>query len=219
MIGKLQRSKFPKAVHRTKDILDYIHIDCWGPSRVESIDGHIYFLSIIDDYSRMTWIFLMKHKSDAFGKFKEWKTLVENQTEKKVKRLHTYNGLKFCSSEFDEFYKNQGIARHHTVRGTPHQNGVAEQMNQTLLSKARCMLSNASLARRFREDAVSMACYLVNRSPHTGIVCKILIEVWSKKAADYSNLRVSCCVAYYHVDDGKLEPRAKKGCSWVMEQV
>jgi 5'-3' exoribonuclease 2 len=117
--GKLQRSKFPKAVHQTKGTLDYIHSDCWGPARVESIGGHRYFLSIIDDYSRMTWIFVMKHKSDAFGKFKEWKTLVENQTGKKVKRLRTDNGLEFCSSEFDEFCKDQGIARHHTVRHTP----------------------------------------------------------------------------------------------------
>ena len=92
---------------------------------------------------------MMKNKSEAFGKFKEWKTSVENQAGKKVKRLHTDNGLEFCSSEFDEFYKDQGVARHHTVRSTPQQNGVAEQMNQTLLEKAQCMLSNAGLARRF----------------------------------------------------------------------
>ncbi|OAE22245.1 hypothetical protein AXG93_412s1350 [Marchantia polymorpha subsp. ruderalis] len=67
------------------------------------------------------------------------------------------------------------------------------------------------LARRFWGEAVSMACYLVNRSPHTGIGCKIPIEIWSQKTTDYSNLKVFGCVAYYHVDDCKLEPRAKKG--------
>ena len=128
-VEKLHRSKFPKkGVHRTKGTLDYIHM-CWGPSRVESIGGHKYFVSMIDDYSRMTWVFMMKHKGEAFMKFKEWKTLIENQTWKKLKRLRTDNGLEFCSSEFDEFCKSEGIVRHHTVRYTPQQNGVAERMN------------------------------------------------------------------------------------------
>ena len=103
VFGKLHRNKFPKAIHRTKGTLDSIHVDCWGPSRVESLGGHRYILSLIDDYSRMTWIFIMKHKSDAFKNFKQLKALVENQTGKKVKRLRTDNGLKLCWSEIYEF--------------------------------------------------------------------------------------------------------------------
>ncbi|KAJ4717014.1 Retrovirus-related Pol polyprotein from transposon TNT 1-94 [Melia azedarach] len=211
IFGKLHRSKFPKAIHRTKGTLDYIHSDCWGPSRVESLGGHRYFVSMIDDFSRMTWVFIMKHKSEAFKNFRQWKALVENQTGKKIKRLRTDNGLEFCWSEFDEFCKNEGIARHHTVRDTPQQNGVAERMNQTLLERARCMLSNAELTKRLWAEAVSTACYLINRGPHTGINLKTPFEVWSGKPADYSNLRAFGCTVYYHVNEGKLEPRAKKG--------
>ncbi|KAJ4720887.1 Retrovirus-related Pol polyprotein from transposon TNT 1-94 [Melia azedarach] len=211
IFGKLHRSKFPKAIHRTKGTLDYIHSDCWGPSRVESLGSHRYFVSMIDDFSRMTWVFIMKHKSEAFKNFRQWKALVENQTGKKIKRLRTDNGLEFCWSEFDEFCKNEGIARHHTVRDTPQQNGVTERMNQTLLERARCMLSNAELTRRFWAEAVSTACYLINRGPHTGINLKTPFEVWSGKSADYSNLRAFGCTVYYHVNEGKLEPRAKKG--------
>ncbi|KAJ4721050.1 Retrovirus-related Pol polyprotein from transposon TNT 1-94 [Melia azedarach] len=211
IFGKLHRSKFPKVIHRTKGTLDYIHSDCWGPSRVESLGSHRYFVSMIDDFSRMTWVFIMKHKSEAFKNFRQWKALVENQTGKKIKRLRTDNGLEFCWSEFDEFCKNEGIARHHTVRDTPQQNGVAERMNQTLLERARCMLSNAELTRRFWAEAVSTACYLINRGPHTGINLKTPFEVWSGKPADYSNLRAFGCTVYYHVNEGKLEPRAKKG--------
>ncbi|CAL1356411.1 unnamed protein product [Linum trigynum] len=212
VFGKLHRSKFPKkGIHRTKGILDYLHSDCWGPSRVESIGGSRYFLSIIDDYSRFTWIFMMKQKSEAFTKFKQWKTLVENQTGKKIKKLRTDNGLEFCNSEFNEFCKDEGIARHRTVRDTPQQNGVAERMNQTLLERARCMLSNAGLERRFWAEAVNLACFLINRGPHTGIELKTPYEVWYGKPADYSSLKVFECPIYYHVDEGKLNPRAKKG--------
>ena len=136
---------------------------------------------------------------------------MENQTGKKIKRLRTDNGLEFCWSEFDQFCKDEGIARHRTVRNTPQQNGVAERMNQTLLERVRCMLSNAGLDRRFWAEAVSTACYLINRGPHTGIQCKTPMEMWSGKAADYSNLKAFGCTTYYHVSEGKLEPRAKKG--------
>ena len=94
-------------------------------------------------------MFIIKHKSEAFKIFKQWKTVVENQTGKKIKRLRTDNGLEFCSSKFNEFCKNEGISRHHIVRNTPQQHGVAERMNQTLLERVRCMLSNAGLTRRF----------------------------------------------------------------------
>ncbi|GJS97386.1 retrovirus-related pol polyprotein from transposon TNT 1-94 [Tanacetum coccineum] len=65
-----------------------------------------------------------KHK--AFGKFKKWKQLVENQTERTVKKLRTNNGLEFCNREFEQLCIESGIARHVTVAGTPQQNGLAE---------------------------------------------------------------------------------------------
>ena len=82
----------------------------------------------------------LKHKSDVFTTFKQWKVMIENQIGKKVKRPRTDNGMKFCSIEFDQLCKNEGIVRHRTVRYTPQQNGVAERMNITLLVRARCML-------------------------------------------------------------------------------
>ena len=154
---------------------------------------------------------MMKHKSQAFEKFKNWKVLIENQTGRKIKRLRTDNGLEFCSREFDDFCRDEGIARHYTVRYTPQQNGVAERMNMTLLERARCLLLNAGLDRSYWAEALNTACYLINRSPATAIDCKTRIEVWSGKPADYSKLRVFRCPTYYHVSEGKLDPRAKKG--------
>lgn len=131
---------------------------------------------MIDDYSN-TWVIMLKHKSEAFKNFREWKTLVENQTGKKIKRLRTDNGLEFCSSEFNQLCKDEAVARLHTVRNTPQQNGVAEWINQTLLERARCMLSNAGLQRMFWAEPVNTACYLINRGPHTGIKCRTPTEM------------------------------------------
>lgn len=100
---------------------------------------------------------MMKHKSQAFEKFKKWKVLIENQTGRKIKRLRTDNGLEFCSREFDDFCRDEGIARHYTVRYTPQQNGVAERMNMTLLERARCLLLNAGLDRSYWAEALNTA--------------------------------------------------------------
>jgi len=61
------------------------------------------------------------------------------QPGKKVKRLRTNNGLEFCYEEFNEFCKEEVIAREHTIWHTSQQNGIVERMNKTLLKRARCM--------------------------------------------------------------------------------
>eukprot|EP00253_Pinus_taeda_P027719 PITA_27719 len=81
------------------------------------------------------WIYFFKKKSEVFDRFKQFKALVENQTEKKIKVLRTYNGGEFCSKEFEEFYKKSGITWQKTTPYTPQQNEVAERMNKTLMER------------------------------------------------------------------------------------
>ena len=66
-------------------------------------------MTFIDDYFKKVWVYFLKRKSDVFETFKKWKTLVENQTGKKIKRLRTDNGLEFCSGDFNEFCADAGI--------------------------------------------------------------------------------------------------------------
>ena len=58
---------------------------------------------------------------------------MENQTGRKIKRLRTDNGLELCSEPFNDFCKENGIARHRTVAGTPQQNGLSERFNRAIL--------------------------------------------------------------------------------------
>jgi len=75
----------------------------------------VYYVSFIDDFSRNTWIYFIKKKSEVFDRFKEFKALVENQTEKKIKALRTDNSGQFCSKEFEEYCKKFGIAQKKTT--------------------------------------------------------------------------------------------------------
>jgi hypothetical protein len=147
VFGKHKRVKFNTSVHTTEGMLDYVHADLWGPSQKHSLGGCHYMLTIIDDYSRRVFPYFLKHKYEAFDAFKAWKVMVEKQTKRNVKILCTDNGIEFCSNEFKFLCKKEGIFRHHTIPHTPQQNGVAERMNMTIISKAHCMLSNPSMGR------------------------------------------------------------------------
>ena len=105
ILGKQHRKKFPKGAHLVKACLDYIHADLWGPAKETTFGGNRYFLSIIDDFSRKVWVYLLKSKDQTLESFKTWKTLVENQVDRKVKCLRTDNGLEFCNTAFDNFVK------------------------------------------------------------------------------------------------------------------
>ncbi|GKF29798.1 retrovirus-related pol polyprotein from transposon TNT 1-94, partial [Tanacetum coccineum] len=84
---------------------------------------------------RRVWVYILRFKHEAFGKFKEWKQLVENQTGRTVKKLRMNNGLEFCNREFEQLCIKSEIFRHLTVSGMPQQNGVVEHMNRALMDK------------------------------------------------------------------------------------
>jgi len=125
-----------KALHKTKDKLGYIHSDLWGPNIIPSKSGARYFMTLIDDYSRMVWVYFLKTKDEAFSTFVKWKTMVERKIERKVKRLRNDNRLEFCNLEFNNLCNREGIVRHHTCVGKPQQKGVAVHMNKILCDRA-----------------------------------------------------------------------------------
>ena len=141
----------------------------------------MYYVSFIDDFSRNTWIYFLKKKSEVFDRFKEFKALVESQTKKKINVLRIDNNGVFYSKEIKEFCKKCGIAWQKTTPYTPHQNGVAERMNKTLMERARSMLSGARLGQEFEVEAAETTCYLVNRSPSSTLEDKTPQEVWIGK--------------------------------------
>ena len=125
--------------------------------------------------------------------------------------MRTNNGMEFCYKEFNEFCKDEDIARQHIVRHTLQQNGLPERNNMTLLERVRCMLLNSRLNRSFWAEAVNTTCYFGNCSLSIALDFKTPIEVWSNKPDDYSMLKVFGCLRYCQLNKGKLEPRAKKG--------
>ena len=178
-----------------------------------SLSGCEYFLTIIDDKTRYTWIYVLKHKDEVFARFLEWKALVENSTGRKLKALRTDNGGEYTSKEFETYLKQNGIRHERTVPKTPEQNGVAERMNRTIVETARCMLAEAKLPRKFWAEAVSMAVYLRNRSPTTAVNGMTPFEALTGDKPCVDILRVFGCLAYVHVpkdERRKFDSKSKR---------
>ncbi|KAG7533290.1 Zinc finger CCHC-type [Arabidopsis thaliana x Arabidopsis arenosa] len=141
----------------------------------------------------------------------KWKKLVENQTKKKIKCLRTDNDLEFCNQQMDKLCNDSGDKRHRTYTYTLRQNGVFERMNRRISDKIRCMLGETGMEKKFWVEAVATTVYLINRSPDESLKFKIPEEVWSGSKEDYSYLRQFGCVAYVHVQQDKISPKAVKG--------
>ena len=117
--SKHHRDNFPTSTYRAKEQLDLVHTDPYGPMQTQSIGGSFYFLTFIDDFSRKTWIYFLRHKSETFSKFKEFKALIEKQLGKSIKMLRSDGGGEYDSHEFSYFCKKHVIQRQFTTIYTP----------------------------------------------------------------------------------------------------
>lgn len=201
-LGKSHRLPFPKSDTATEHCLQLVHSDLVGPMEVNSLAGSRYLLTFLDDFSHKTFVYFLKSKDQVNDYFKIFKSLVENQSDNKIKILRTDNGGEYCNKKLSEFLKSSGIVHQTSCPYSPQQNGKAERLNRTLLDRARCLLIESGLPTVFWAEAVNCAAYLLNRSP-----CKSVgttpEQVWTAKKPALQHLRIFGCKAYAHIPTPK----------------
>ena len=165
LMGKMTKTPFFGTMKRVTDLLEIIHTYVCGPMNIEARGGYRYFLTVIDDLSRYEYIYLMKHKSETFEKFKEFQSEVENHRNKKINFLRSDHGGEYLSYEFGIHLKQCGIVSQLTPPGTPQRNGVSGRRNRTLLDMVRSMMSLTDLPLSFWGYALEMAAFTLNRAP------------------------------------------------------
>ena len=104
-LGKYAKATFSRSNNRAKSVLGLIHSDIYGPVSTKPLSGTEYFVTSINDHSRKTWIYFLKTKDEVFGRFKEFKALVENLTGKKIKVLRSDNGGEYVVKDFTDFLR------------------------------------------------------------------------------------------------------------------
>ena len=212
--GKIHRTPFP---HNSKErkfgALDLIHTDVCGKLKPASLGGGEYFVTFIDQYSRYCWVYVIKRKSDVFETFKNWQLMVENLYGRKIKILRSDCGGEYCSTDFENYLKSQGIVHQTTIPGTPQQNGIAERKNRCLEEAIRSLLSDSKLSKTFWGEALSTANYVLNRCPSSAIDFKTPYEMLNNIKPNVKHLKVFGCEAFVHIPEDerkKLDSKSRK---------
>ncbi|GJS70208.1 cysteine-rich receptor-like protein kinase 8 [Tanacetum coccineum] len=145
LMAKLTRLPFSLSDSHSSTAFHLIHMDTWGPYKVPTNGKYRYFLTIVDDFSRATWTYLMVNKSDAFAILKTFLKFVEMQFNAKVKCIRSDNALEFVKGPCASYLADQGIEHQTTCVDRPQQNGRAERKHRHILEVARALRFQATL--------------------------------------------------------------------------
>lgn len=166
-MGKHRRVSYaPRVNNRVKAPFDLVHSDIWGPCPIISRRGFKYFVTFIDDFSRCTWLYLLKSRSDLFSVFTLFVAEIQTHFGRTIKFLRSDNAPEYKTcTQIQSFMASHGILHHTSCSYTPQQNGVAERKNRHLLEVSRAMRFHMNVPKCFWDDAVLTACFLINRMP------------------------------------------------------
>ncbi|CAI5979108.1 unnamed protein product [Closterium sp. NIES-64] len=213
MQAKFTRFPFSRLEATAKAPLDEVVMDVVGPLKLGAA-GAEYFLTIVDVYTRMTWVYVLAKKSDVAETLKaDWFPMVERQQDRLVKSIRTDRGGEFLSKEFGLWLKKNGIRHSLTMPYSPAMNGIAERANRTITEAARGLLIEAGLPDYFWPDAVRSACVAKNRAlTHVGADKWVPYVEWLGREPKVDMLRVFGCMCMAlvpkHLRHNKLGAKA-----------
>ena len=208
-------TKFPTESETTiKNIGELTVSDVWGPARTESIGGYRYFITFTDAKTRRTMTYFGKTKNIVLEKFRYYKSFVETQTGKRLKKLRVDNGKEYVNKAMEDYLQEEGILLETTAPYSPAQNGIAERLNRTLVERARAMLIAKSLPKFLWAEAIAYATYLKNRSPTRALKEPITPEeAFFGQKPDVSVIQefgTNCWVLIPDEQRGKLDAKSAK---------
>ena len=100
-------------------MIELVHTDVCGPMATQAKGGYKYFITFTNDYSRYSYMYLMRRKSKAFEKFKEFRAEVENQLGKCIKAIRFDRGGEYLLGDFKDYLIQNGIVSQLTTPRTP----------------------------------------------------------------------------------------------------
>ena len=188
---------------------DLVHMDVWGLFFVPTSVGHRYFLTLVDDATKATWLFLMKAKSEVKALIVSFYNMLLTQFNVKIKCFRSDNALEF---KLSNFYSTNNVIHQTSCVYIPQQNSVVERKHQHILSIGRALQIQSNLPLSFWGDCVLTAVHIINRLSSPLLQHKNPYELLFGKVP-YSHLRVFGCLCFATAIDpksSKFSPRARK---------
>ncbi|GKA72567.1 retrovirus-related pol polyprotein from transposon TNT 1-94 [Tanacetum coccineum] len=171
---------------------ELIHIDIWGPYKVSTLRYHKYFLTIVDDYSKAVWTYLLIKKYDAYSIFKSFIKFIKTQFERDIKVVRSDNAIDFLKGSLGPLMDSLGIEHQTSCADRPQ---WVERRHRNISEIARALRLHAHLLIHYWGDCLIIATYLINRFPTVVLKFKTPYEVLLSNKPVYEHLRVFECLA------------------------
>jgi len=208
--GKSHQLPYPRSTSISLSPLELVFSDVWGPAPT-SVGKNSYYVSFIDDFSKFTWIYFLRHKSKVFQKFHEFQAMVERQFDRKILAMQTDWGGEYQKP--NAFFQCIGISHHVSCPYAHQQNGSAERKHRHIVEVGLSLLAHASMPLKFWDEAFITATYLINRLPSKIINNQTPLECLFHQTPDYSSLRTFGCACWPNLrpyNARKLQFRSKR---------
>lgn len=162
-LGKLSRMSLVSKEHTSQKPFDIVFSDVWGPAPVQSSLGHRYFVLFIDDFTRFTWVYFLKNKSEVYDVFIQFEKLIKRQFGKPILAFHSDWGGEY--QRLNHYFKATGIVHRIACPYTHEQNGTSERKIRHLVDTSLTLLAHASLPLKYWNYAIEQSAMLINTLP------------------------------------------------------
>jgi hypothetical protein len=201
-LGKQIQLPYHSSESMSQRPFDLVHSNVWGPAPFVSKGGHKYYIIFIDDFSCHTWIYFMKHRSEALSIYKNFSSMIRTHFDTSIRVFRVDSTGEYLSDALHQVLVEQGTLTQFSCPGAHAQNGVAEHKHRYLLKTSCALMIDSSIPPLFWDETVSTATYLINIHPSLVLQGGIPFEHHCDKTLDYSSLHLFGCVCYV-----LLEPR------------
>ena len=190
ILGRQTRRPFDEKTDESLDPLDLVSFDLWGPSRVQSVGGKLYFMPIVDAGTSYKHGAYLSDKTDlsTIAAFDVFRAKAESMTGRKIRKLRTDRA--FDSHAWEEYCQAHNILHEFTAPYSSAQNGLAERAIRTTMDDVRTLLRDAGLGHSFWAEAAAYSADTRNVVPSRRHPGRIPLEAFSGKRQDVSHLRV-----------------------------
>uniref|UniRef100_A0A251UMJ3 Putative ribonuclease H-like domain-containing protein n=1 Tax=Helianthus annuus TaxID=4232 RepID=A0A251UMJ3_HELAN len=210
-LAKAKRQPFSVNDKHASLPLEIIHCDLWGPSLIKSVDNFVYYVAFVDDYSRFTWIYPLRAKSQFFDALCIFIPFVQNQFSTTIKTFQSDGGTEFINNRVRHLFEQHGILHRVSCPYTPQQNGRVERKHRHIVETGLAMLFHAHLPTKYWVDAFSSAVFIINRLPSSILQGKSPFELLYKQKPNYAFFKSFGCRVFPLLRDytpHKLCPRS-----------
>jgi hypothetical protein len=208
--GNMHQLPYPKSSSMSKFLLELVFSDVWGPTP-ESVGRFKYYVSFIDDSSKFTSIYLIKHKSEVFQCFHDFQNLVERMFDRKILAMQMDWGGEY--QKLNSFFQRIDISHHVSSPHVHQQNGSAERKHRHIVEVGLTLLAKESMPLKFWDGAFRATVHHINHTPSKVLQFDTPLERLFNIKPNYPSLRVfgnACWPNLRPFNNHKLQFRSKR---------